>query len=50
MTFYFIQERFIEWVNTHENVEWVPMIEMARNFRRKNKPAVGAKMPAGFTE
>ncbi|XP_006461706.1 hypothetical protein AGABI2DRAFT_193101 [Agaricus bisporus var. bisporus H97] len=42
-------ERFIEWVNTHENVHWVPMIDMAREFRAKNKPAVGAKMPRGFS-
>lgn len=43
-------ERFIEWVNTHENVHWVPMIEMAREFRAKNKPAPGAKMPSGFKD
>ncbi|PFH48639.1 hypothetical protein AMATHDRAFT_149429 [Amanita thiersii Skay4041] len=43
-------ERFIEWVNTHENVHWVPMIEMARDFRKKNKPAPGATMPQGYTE
>ncbi|KAI5114869.1 hypothetical protein M0805_004156 [Coniferiporia weirii] len=41
-------ERFIEWVNTHEHVQWVPMIEMARAFRAKTKPAVGARMPTGF--
>lgn len=45
-----LQERFIEWVNTHENVHWVPMIEMARDFRRKNEPATGAKMPSGYTK
>jgi predicted secreted Zn-dependent protease len=44
------QERFIEWVNTHENVHWVPMVEMAREFRRKNKPAARAKMPSGYEE
>ncbi|PPQ74027.1 hypothetical protein CVT24_012623 [Panaeolus cyanescens] len=43
-------ERFIEWVNTHENIHWVPMIEMAREFRAKNKPAAGARMPVGFTQ
>ncbi|TFK34011.1 glycoside hydrolase/deacetylase [Crucibulum laeve] len=43
-------ERFIEWVNTHENVHWVPMIDMAREFRAKNAPAVGAKMPHGFKQ
>ncbi|THG99414.1 hypothetical protein EW145_g7273, partial [Phellinidium pouzarii] len=41
-------ERFIEWVNTHEHVQWVPMIEMARAFRAKQQPVAGARMPAGF--
>ncbi|KAI0053721.1 glycoside hydrolase/deacetylase [Auriscalpium vulgare] len=41
-------ERFIEWVNTHPDVSWVPMVEMAREFRAKAKPAEGAKMPHGF--
>ncbi|KAF8889309.1 glycoside hydrolase/deacetylase [Infundibulicybe gibba] len=41
-------ERFIDWVNTHENVHWVPMIEMAREFREKRKPAAGAQMPYGY--
>ncbi|EIN11316.1 glycoside hydrolase/deacetylase [Punctularia strigosozonata HHB-11173 SS5] len=41
-------ERFIEWVNSHDHVHWVPMIEMAREFRAKQKPAQGAKMPRGF--
>ncbi|KAF9485572.1 carbohydrate esterase family 4 protein [Pholiota conissans] len=41
-------ERFIEWVNTHENVQWVPLIDMARDFRSKKSPVSGAKMPAGF--
>ncbi|KAH9479262.1 Peptidoglycan deacetylase [Psilocybe cubensis] len=44
------QERFIEWVNTHENVHWVPMIEMARDFRKKNSPAPNAKMPVGLKQ
>uniref|UniRef100_A0A8H8CHA0 NodB homology domain-containing protein n=1 Tax=Psilocybe cubensis TaxID=181762 RepID=A0A8H8CHA0_PSICU len=43
-------ERFIEWVNTHENVHWVPMIEMARDFRKKNSPAPNAKMPVGLKQ
>jgi peptidoglycan/xylan/chitin deacetylase (PgdA/CDA1 family) len=43
-------ERFIEWVNTHDNVQWVPMIEMAHDFRAKNEPAVGAKMPFGYKQ
>jgi len=41
-------ERFIEWINTHEHVRWVPMIEMARSFRSKVKPTDGAIMPKGF--
>ncbi|KAI0074762.1 glycoside hydrolase/deacetylase [Panus rudis PR-1116 ss-1] len=41
-------ERFIEWVNTHQDVHWVPMIDMANEFRAKRAPVAGAKMPAGF--
>ncbi|KAF8184474.1 glycoside hydrolase/deacetylase [Pholiota molesta] len=41
-------ERFIEWVNTHDNIQWVPLIDMARDFRSKKTPASGAKMPSGF--
>ncbi|KAL5483460.1 hypothetical protein ACEPAI_8691 [Sanghuangporus weigelae] len=41
-------ERFITWINTHEHVKWVPMIEMARSFRAKKAPAAGARMPTGF--
>jgi len=41
-------ERFIDWINTHEHVRWVPMIEMARDFRKKVKPREGAIMPKGF--
>ena len=29
-------ERFIEWVNKHENVQWVTCLEMAEDFRMKN--------------
>ncbi|GJJ13351.1 hypothetical protein Clacol_007603 [Clathrus columnatus] len=43
-------ERFIEWINTHENVHWVPMIEMANEFRQKNKAKPGAVMPKGFVQ
>ncbi|PIL37668.1 hypothetical protein GSI_01362 [Ganoderma sinense ZZ0214-1] len=28
-------ERFIEWVNTHADVHWVPMIDMANEFRAR---------------
>ncbi|KAG7097468.1 hypothetical protein E1B28_004811 [Marasmius oreades] len=38
-------ERFIDWVNTHEGVHWVPMIQMAEEFKQKNKPKEGVKLP-----
>ena len=40
-------ERFIEWVNTHENVHWVQWHEMAKEFREKNPPPVGVEMQRG---
>lgn len=43
-----VQERFIRWVNTHDDVHWVPMIEMANEHRSKCPPAADAKMPKGF--
>ncbi|KAH7926010.1 carbohydrate esterase family 4 protein [Leucogyrophana mollusca] len=43
-------ERFIEWVNTHDNVQWVPMYEMARDLRARKDPAPGAKMPKGYVK
>ncbi|RDX47745.1 glycoside hydrolase/deacetylase [Lentinus brumalis] len=42
-------ERFIEWVNTHEDVQWVRMIDMANEFRARVAPPAGARMPRGFT-
>lgn len=41
------QERFIEWVNTHEDVQWVRMIDMADEFRARVAPPSGAIMPRG---
>ncbi|KAI5119223.1 hypothetical protein M0805_002149 [Coniferiporia weirii] len=41
-------EQFIEWINTHEHVQWVPLIEMARAFREKQAPPAGARLPANF--
>ncbi|KAM5542447.1 hypothetical protein V8D89_003906 [Ganoderma adspersum] len=41
-------ERFIEWVNTHTDVHWVPMIDMANEFRARVAPPPGAVMPRGF--
>lgn len=41
-------ERFIEWVNGHEGVEWVTMAEIAEDFRERNEPPKGAWMPKGM--
>jgi hypothetical protein len=41
-------ERFIEWVSGHEGVEWVPMMEIDRDFRARCSPPAGARMPAGM--
>ncbi|KAI1791082.1 glycoside hydrolase/deacetylase [Ganoderma leucocontextum] len=41
-------ERFIEWVNTHEGVQWVRMIDMAHEFRARVAPAPNAIMPRGL--
>ena len=38
-------ERFIEWINTHSDVHWVPLLDMALEFASKNPPAPGAKLP-----
>ncbi|KAG0698192.1 carbohydrate esterase family 4 protein [Suillus ampliporus] len=41
-------ERFIEWINTHDNVHWVTLYGMAQEFRARQDPAPGAVMPKGF--
>lgn len=38
-------ERFIEWINTHDGIEWVPVCEIARDFRERVPPPKGAQMP-----
>ncbi|KAJ9475975.1 Chitin deacetylase [Pseudozyma hubeiensis] len=37
-----MHERFIDWVNTHEGVQWVTMDEMNKDFRSRNKPPAQA--------
>jgi hypothetical protein len=44
------QERFIEWINTHDNVKWATFHEMAERFREKNDPPPGAVMPKGYVK
>ncbi|KAG2144317.1 carbohydrate esterase family 4 protein [Suillus clintonianus] len=41
-------ERFIEWINTHDDVQWLTFYEMTQEFRAKQDPAPGAVMPKGF--
>ncbi|KIJ21036.1 hypothetical protein PAXINDRAFT_125661 [Paxillus involutus ATCC 200175] len=43
-------ERFIEWINTHEDVQWVKMHEMAEEFRSRVNPPLGAQMPKGYVQ
>jgi len=41
-----MHERLIEYINSHEGVEWVTMGEMADDFKKREKPAEGAMFPA----
>ncbi|KAG2075511.1 carbohydrate esterase family 4 protein [Suillus decipiens] len=41
-------ERFIEWINTHDDVQWLTFYEMTQYFRATHDPAPGAVMPKGF--
>lgn len=41
-----MHERLIEYINSHQGVEWVTMAKMADDFRRNERPAAGAMLPA----
>jgi len=43
-------ERFIEWINAHDNVKWATFHEIAESFRAKNDPPPGAVMPKGYVK
>ena len=35
-----MHERLIDWINTHEGVEWCTMDEINKDFRRRNPPLI----------
>ncbi|KAK9450782.1 uncharacterized protein V1518DRAFT_411694 [Limtongia smithiae] len=45
-----MHERLIEYINSHEGVEWVTMGEMAADFKARSTPPEGALMPADSAE
>lgn len=40
-----MHERLIEYINSHEGVQWVTFAEMCDDFKKREKPAPDALLP-----